>query len=359
MIKDTLIFMCTPDMHRLTARRAVNSVKSTDLRRAEFILLDNRFDPGFSHPVLMQDMLGFASRAGKNVVFLDDDVEIYDYDWLARLYAASTALGADIVGCTHTFEDGGVNHEGYFINPLGVSEPITDFAYAHENIRDGAVYVPTLCSAVMLVVNPDRYYFDTGFKKYQHDLDICMQAWQNGYKTACVLTLRVMHNLGYTAAANPNFSGIYYGDAAYLAKKWAAFIPGMSDIPELSQYRGFGQNSTWDKFYNNATRVRHIDKDKAREMFRRVAEDCYNEKYRAGAFYHLYQLEGGASHLEACLRANPCHNAAREALMQSSKSPESPISGGVPDPALKHCALNRDCRTCLNKADRRMSILRF
>ncbi|MBF0566004.1 MAG: hypothetical protein HQK89_12250 [Nitrospirae bacterium] len=339
-ICDTIIVMCSPNVNLLTARRAVNSIKSTDLSRAELYVIDNNYDDSFSHPVVMNDCLRLAASLGKNAIFLDDDVEIYDYGWIARLYEASDKLGADIVGCTHVFEDGEINHQGYCVDEWGVSEPITDFMHKPETIAGGAVYVPTLCSAVMLVKNCGDYVFDTSFRKYQQDLDICIQAWSRGKKVACVLSLEAIHHQGYTAASNPGFSSIYYEDCARLAVKWGDYLKEFQRIADLEQYASFNSKMGWSQFYNKATRMKYIDQNRALPMFRQIAAHCFNRRLRAGSYFHLYQIEKERSHLENCLRANPCHKMAAEYLKELSPHDAAFLS---------NCGLSYNCRKCVLK----------
>ncbi|KJR41169.1 glycosyl transferase family protein [Candidatus Magnetoovum chiemensis] len=347
--KDTIIFICTPNMHHLVARRAINSIKATNLNRAHLIISDNQYDGSFSHPYMMEKYLRYAQKQNMAVIFLDDDVEINCYNWIDLLHEASQISDADIVGCTHIFENGEVNHEGYFIYPDGMSEPLMDFIFEREAINKGAVYVPTLCSALMFIKNPADYYFDLKYKKYQHDLDICMQAWQKNRKVASLLNLRIMHHLGYTAASNPNFSSTYYADSAYFAQKWADFIPEMLNIQQLKQYEVFNQSHTWNMYYKRAARVKHINKSEAAKMFNNIAENCYNEKVKSGALFHLYSIDGDYRHLENCLKYNPCHAAARKLLDEQGRL----------SPSLKKCNLSLDCRFCLNKNDKKMHILRL
>jgi len=341
MKKDTIILMCSPNIYHLNAQRAINSVKTTDLRRAELIVVDNQYDPNFSHTIIMDKMLQFAAKEGKNIIYLDDDVEIYDYDWIDHLYNAADRLEADIVGCAHIFENGAVNHEGYYIDLDGASEFIINFRHKPGEVISGAVYVPTLCSAVMLVRDCGSFHFDDKYKKYQQDLDICMQAWQMGKKVACVLGLRVFHQSGYTAGSSPNFGSIYGEDAAYLAKKWSDFIPAMLDIPELRQYKTFGQKQqTWLGYYKVAgLKLRNNKKEEAIKMYRHIAKDCYNQKIRSGACFHLYLLEKKESYLKECLKANPCHGGARRYLQE--------LTGNVHP---RQCKLALDCRICYLKA---------
>lgn len=254
MAKDTLLVMCSPDINRLNARRAINSVKTTDLSRAELCVIDNAFDNTFNHSVVMNDMLRHAARSGRNLVILDDDVEIHRRDWLDRLYEAGDTMGADVVGCTHTDDAGRVNHTGELINDDGLSEPIIDFMFDPRYVKDGATCVPTLCSAILLVRHCERYSVDVQFKKYKQDLDLCMQAWAQGGRAAIALDLRLIHNRGVTGERNPNFARLLSEDSALFAKKWLPFIDTLYSHPELQQFRNRSIENNWCRYLMRAAR---------------------------------------------------------------------------------------------------------
>ncbi|MBF0317847.1 MAG: hypothetical protein HQL04_06695 [Nitrospirae bacterium] len=336
-MKDTIIVMCCPDVRRLITRRAIRSVKSSDLKRAEFFVIDNNYDGGFNHPTIMNRMLGYCADRGMSAVFLDDDVEILQPDWLERLYEVSENLGADIVGCRHVFESGKPNHDGIWIDADAISHLWADFVMDYDEIIDNSIYVPTLCSAVLMVKNCKDYHFDTHYKKYQQDLDICMQAWQKGRRVASALDLKVIHNYRYYIKKTPAVFSTFLHDQAYFARKWGDFIPAFLEIKELRQFKHFKDNNTWHIFYNLATQFELIDKDRAAEMFKKITMACYNEQFLSGAYYHLYGLEGNTEYLQKCLTLNPCHRAAKRLLTEKL--------GQLP-PDAGNCHHRRNCRVC-------------
>ncbi|MBF0344887.1 MAG: hypothetical protein HQL06_11730 [Nitrospirae bacterium] len=335
--KDTLIVMCSPNLRLVSAKRAVGSLKATDLRRAELILLDNCYDKGFSHPIILNKMLKIAVRRHKNVIFLDDDIEVYDYHWIDRLYDVSTKLNASVIGCVNIFEDGEINNAGHFVDSDGVYESMCDFMHDHIDIFNNAVYVPTVCSAVMLVKNCDSFYFDTRYLKETHDLDLCIQAWYTGKRVACALDLKIVHHHSYVAQNNPDYNSVYYHDCSHFSKKWSDFLPYLLNVPQLKQYKRYGQRQTWTHYYFRATRMKLIDKQRAIEMFTRITTDCYNERTRANAYYHLYQIEGNHTLLEQCLQANPCHKTAAEQLVRLTGAEYRPLS---------NCKYKFNCKRC-------------
>ncbi len=342
--------MCCPDVRRLITKRAIRSVKASNLQRAEFIVIDNNYDSGFNHPTVMNRMLSYCAERDMSVIFLDDDVEILDADWIDRLYEVSDNMRADIVGCRHIFESGEPNHDGIWIDRDGISHLWADTVIDCDKIIDNSIYVPTLCSAVLMVRNCNVYHFDTNYKKYQQDLDICMQAWQLTMgavpraegrvvkgKVACALDLMVIHNYRYYIKKTAAVFSTFLHDQAYFARKWAAFIPEFHEIEELLHFKNFNQNIGWHAFYNTATQFELIDKEKAIEMFKKVTRGCYNGQFVSGAYYHLYGLEGRVEYLQKCLSINPCHKAARRLL--------SELTPGELPPAYE-CNYRRNCKHC-------------
>jgi hypothetical protein len=333
MKKDTLIVFCSPDIHRLVARRSLGSIKSTNLQRAELHIFDNRFDEDFRHPIVMERTLRMAQRCGMNILFLDDDVEIYRYDWIDRLYEVSKDLDADIVSCIQSGDHGRINSAGEFLYSNGTTAAIYDFCHDKESVINKAVYAPVLCSAIMLIKNPHLYYMDSEFKKYKQDLDICMQAWDQGRKVGLALDMDLIHNRGFTGDQNPSYQSIFATDAAYFAHKWKDKLERIRNLPELVQYTDQIRKS-WTQIYNYATNNLLINPEESKAIYQDVIERCYIPRWVAGAHYHLYRITGDILHLRECNRVNPCHGAARKKL---SDLGEKPRNG---------CSFANDCRTC-------------
>jgi hypothetical protein len=334
MKKDTILCMCSPDIDRLAARRAINSVKATDLSRAELIVIDNACDSTFNHSVVMNDMVRHAERTGRNLVILDDDVEIHRYDWLDRLYAAGDDLDADIVGCVLTHDNGHANHYGEFVDDDGLTQSIFEFQHDPRYVVNRATYVPTLCSAVLLIRECHRYHVDVGYQKYKQDLDLCMQAWQQGRRVAIALDLRLMHIRGMIGDRSPNYARIFSEDSARFAQKWAGFVADLHTRPGLAQYRKGRTPAPWQDLLVRAARYRYFDIDAARAIYERVVAECFDPPLVATAHFHLYGLTDNVDHLVRCNQINPCHQAARQKLEAAALVPS------------RHCDHNLDCRGC-------------
>ncbi len=338
MPKPYLIVMCSPDRDRFTTRRAMGSIKATDLSKAEFWLIDNNYNTGFSHPIVMNRALEVAAKRDQSVIFLDDDIEITTYDWIDQLEKATQATGADIASCRHVWDNGETNHEGYWIDQSGMVAPIIGAQHHYAPNHAGAAYVPSLCSALMLVHNPKHYHFDTGYLKYQQDLDICLQAWEQDKPVICLLDLKIMHHAGSTGERHENFVQRLQADSVFFANKWRHLLPTLMDRPELSHLRDYQPGSNyWRNLYRKASLLKSVDREAAQAVFADIARNCFDESMRSGANYHLYTLTEDLSALSSCLALNPCHRAAREILRE--KTPNSTADH-------KACTHGFDCAHC-------------
>ncbi|MBF0591291.1 MAG: hypothetical protein HQL02_04310 [Nitrospirae bacterium] len=323
-MKDTIVVMCCPSVGRIFTQRAIGAVKESDLSRADLIVMDNNHDERFHYPGVVGDMLRLAAQSGKNLILVEDDTEINDYHWIDRLYEVSQRLEADIVGCVHTYENGLINHEGVWIDDDLTIWTHTDTMTDPQEVIDNAVYVPGLCGAVMLIKNCASYCsdrslqslgVDTNYKRYHHDVDICLQAWQRGSRVACALDLKVIHHLMYYKYRDPSYVERYNEDSAYFARKWSSYIPELTEIPQLRRYgKGLCKDTRWSDFFHRAMRLKTFNKESAVDMFNRIVSGCINERYVAESYFQLFLLEADIQHLENCLVSNPCHWLARQHL---------------------------------------------
>ncbi len=338
MPKPYLIVMCSPDRDRFSTRRALGSIKATDLSQAELWLIDNNYDTGFSHPDVMNRALQVAASRGQSLIFLDDDIEITTYDWIGRLEKAAEDGGADIVGCRHVWADGNTNHEGYWIDETGIVAPIVGAQHRFCDGTQAVAYVPSLCGAVMLVRNPGAYAFDTGFLKYQQDLDICLQSWAADKPVVCLLDLKVMHHAGSTGEMHANFAQRLQTDSVYFANKWQSFLPRLYERPELTHLRDYSPGfHYWRNEYRKASLMKSSNCETA-EALSRIAQHCYDEQMRSGANYHIFSLTDDLEPLRRCLALNPCHQVARAKLSAQARDDVAHY---------KSCTHGHDCSQCV------------
>ena len=310
-MKEVVIALCTPDLNRPMARRAIEAVRATDLRRAELMILDNAYDAHFHHPTVMQEMLVYAS--GRPVIFMDDDAVVRQTDWIDRLFDTATLAQAAVVGCVHTAPSGEINHTGMLVYSDGTT------TQARESARSGQpfIYAPSVSSAVVLVMNNRGLEFDRQYEKYHHDTDIGIAAWHQGQKVACALGLEVMHVQADYASRVSDVAALFARDLERFRAKWGGYITsGLYARSELASWKPLAEAPNWDGVYNEASRAKSTDPSAAREQFASLIERCPNAWHRAGAHYHLYTLDGRREHLEKCVAENPRHLKAAELLRE-------------------------------------------
>jgi GT2 family glycosyltransferase len=311
-MKEALVVLCTPDMNRPTARRAIDRLKATDLARVEVYVLDNAWDRHFRHARTMQEMLVYAG--GRPVIFLDDDVFVDDRAWVDKLFAAASATGASVTGCVHTFPGGEINHTGILVHTDGTTEMLRTFQAGDS---DSAAFCPAVSSALVLVKDSSALAFDVQYEKYQHDVDICLRAWARDAAVVCARDLTVVHVQADYMASRPEFREVLARDVERFRHTWRTFAADrLYSRPELGAYRALAAGKNWECEYNAASRLKQGDPAAAVAAFQRLTIDCPMPWLRAGAFFQLFGLEQRPEHLRSCLALNPHHNKAAQLLRE-------------------------------------------
>lgn len=301
-----LIAICTPDSFRPSAKALISDLKKTNLACTDLLILDNCYESGFRHAEAMNAALNYAQDQW--VFFLDDDVRIRQSNWIQELISASDSTGAEVIGCIHSHTSGEVNHAGAIVHIDGSTELL-------RVASDTPCFATAVSSAVVGVRPGTELRFDTQFEKYQHDLDLCLDAWRRGLKVALTPSLCVVHEMaGYYSTLEPPAIA-YQRDAAIFKKKWADFISEkLYQISELAGLAELARSPNWEVVYNQASALRATDPAAASVAFRQLISVCPVVHFRAGAHYHLFHLEGKKEHLITCLELNPSHAKAREFL---------------------------------------------
>jgi hypothetical protein len=304
-MKKVVVAICTPDISRKVAANCIERLKATDLSLAELLVCDNCADSDFSHPLTMNNLLAYAGS--RPIVFVDDDVYIDEPDWLSIMLGGAGRYDAAIVGCVHTFESGEVNHVGAMIYRDGTTRMLRELLPGCSK-----PYVPALSSALMLVMEPSRYGFDTGFDKYHHDTDICLQAWRKGSTVVCLPELVITHLQGNSASEVIDVREVFAKDATYLMRKWNDFAA--SDLfarEELEPFAAMASETNWEHRYTTATLQINRSPGNAIEALTSLAAECPLNWLAGSANYHLFRLIGGAQHLKKCLELYPEHHQAK------------------------------------------------
>lgn len=307
-MKDIVILLCTPDMYRPVAGRCIEFLKKTNLARAELIIADNAYDRHFKHAGVMGSFIEYAGH--RPIIFIDDDVLIKDYEWISKLLKIADQTDSPLVGCLHEYESGEINHSGIVVHMDGTPELIR-----MEPDEVQYSFRPAVSSALILLNDPVAVQFDLAYKKYQHDVDICLQIWSRGGKVVCSHDLRVIHHLTEYTSTLPQAKRLFEDDTNCFSKKWSDFVKSeLYKKEDLSYLKDMAKGRNWTIYYNEGSRVEENDPGVAGAIFKNIIEECPFHWLKAGASFHLYGLDNNIAHLKNCLRFNPKHKKAGEIL---------------------------------------------
>lgn len=189
---------------------ALDSLTKTDYPNIEIVVVfDRNSDMELQHEVgqlllgrphrLVQDNrrfnysqacnLGAAQASGEVLVFLNDDTEIVNRDWLDRLvmYATHPQIGA--VGVKLLYEDGRLQHTGVWAREGHVSHRYSGFDASHNGVR-GSLIVQLNCSAVTAAcMAVERFKFEhvggfcTDLPLAFNDVDLCFKLQMAGFRS--------------------------------------------------------------------------------------------------------------------------------------------------------------------------------
>ena len=184
--------------------------------------------------------LAAAKAAGEYLLFLNDDIEIADPDWLEALLAEAQRPEVGVVGPRLLYPDRRVQHAGMFLAALGQGRHA--FRYAAED--DPGYFGLSLTQRNVIAVTgaclmTRRETFDAlgGFNEVHgiinNDVDYCLRAWQEGLVNVYTPHVTLIHHEMISRAA---LDDEY--DAAVFEGKWRdVFVAGDPFFhPNLSKH---------------------------------------------------------------------------------------------------------------------------
>src|SRR5216683_1295893 len=184
--------------------------------------------------------LAAAAATGEYLLFLNDDIEITDPEWLDALLAEAQRPEVGVVGPRLLYPDRRVQHAGMFLADLGQGRHA--FRYAAED--DPGYFGLSLTQRNVIAVTgacllTRRETFDAlgGFNEshgiINNDVDYCLRAWQSGLFNIYVPHAELIHHEMISRAA---LDDEY--DAAVFESRWRqVFVAGDPFFhPHLSKH---------------------------------------------------------------------------------------------------------------------------
>ena len=171
-----------------------------------------------------------GSADGEVLVFLNNDMEVIEEDWLRELVSHALRPHVGPVGTKLLFPDDYIQHAGMIMGIGGVAGHA--FKYLHrENLghigRGGIIQnysaVTAACMAIRKSVFEELGGFDAeNLGTAYNDADLCLRAWQLGYRTVYTPHALMYHHESASRGLENNSAKKerWQKEAEFLAKKW-------------------------------------------------------------------------------------------------------------------------------------------
>ena len=181
--------------------------------------------------------LGARVSTGEHLVFLNNDTEVLQADWLRRLqlYFEDEAVGA--VGPVLLYPDRTVQHAGVVLGARGTADHAMRRFPAHVDGYAGSLSAAREVSAVTgaCLMTPRRLFsalggFSTDYARHYQDVDLCLRMRARGLSIVCASRPTLIHHESLTRAAE----GYDFGDRALLIDRWYDQIT--ADDPYFSRW---------------------------------------------------------------------------------------------------------------------------
>jgi GT2 family glycosyltransferase len=144
-----------------------------------------------------------------DVVLINNDIEILQDDWLARLRDAVHADPArGVAGCRMRFPDGRLLHAGVFM-PLHTFHGFQIGSnQADIGQYPGTAEVESVVGACLYIRSEARKavgLLSEDYESYFEDTDYCLRARKAGFKVVCVNDVCVLHHVGSSTRERPAY----------------------------------------------------------------------------------------------------------------------------------------------------------
>lgn len=172
--------------------------------------------------------IGAANSSGSYLLFLNDDIEVLDPDWLQLLISEAERKEVGAVGPQLLYPDGKVQHAGIFFahGSMGGGRHAFRFAESDDPGYFGLALSQRNVSSVTgacLMSRRDVYDAVNGFNEahdvVNNDVDYCLRVWRAGYQVVYTPHTRLVHHeLASRAEMKDDF------DRSGFIAEWRDFI---------------------------------------------------------------------------------------------------------------------------------------
>jgi ADP-heptose:LPS heptosyltransferase/GT2 family glycosyltransferase len=244
-----LVAACIESLRRLTAYRdyeivCIENIAPADAkwrrwlaRRADRVI-STREDFNWAR----FNNLAANEARGEYLLFLNDDIEVTDPDWLQAMLEEAQRPEVGAVGARLLYPDGRVQHAGMFLAAMGQARHAFRYAAGDDPgyfglalTRRDVIAVTGAC----LLTRRDTFEALGGFDEAQaivnNDLDYCLRAWRSGRVNLYTPFAALTHHEAASRAALPDDY-----DALSFDRKWRDLF--LAGDPYFSQHLSKGED---------------------------------------------------------------------------------------------------------------------
>lgn len=224
-----MIETCIASLRRLTAYRdyeivCIENIPPADRKWLEWLSRNADRVISTQEPFNWSrfNNLAAAAARGDYLLFLNDDIEIDDPDWLGALVAEAQRPEVAVVGPRLLYPDRRVQHAGMFLAAPGQARHAFRYAAEDEAGYFGLALTQRNVIAVTgacLMTRRDTFEALGGFNEthsiVNNDLDYCLRAWQSGQLIVYTPHVTLIH---HEAISRAGLDDVY--DEAAFDDKW-------------------------------------------------------------------------------------------------------------------------------------------
>jgi GT2 family glycosyltransferase len=152
--------------------------------------------------------LGAREANGKLLLFLNNDTEVLEPDWLEEMIRWTQVPGVGVVGCKLLYEDGRIQHAGVTLGLngtcahlfSGAGEENTAGPFGSADQYRNLIAVTGACQLLPRDVYEHVGGFDERYSLIFSDVDICLRAREAGYRVVYTPFARLVHHEGSSRA---------------------------------------------------------------------------------------------------------------------------------------------------------------
>ncbi|MCA0401786.1 MAG: glycosyltransferase family 2 protein [Proteobacteria bacterium] len=171
---------------------------------------------------------GFLSSSGDVVVFLNNDTEILEPDWLEKLASLARNANVGAVGARLLYPSGRVQHGNMTLGLGGRADHFEIGALRSDAGVFGRASIPHLVSAVTgacLALERAKFEAVGGFDALNlpvdlSDVDLCLRLREKGWHSALAGNVEIIHKESATRGRRSDTSTLHLEERRYFLNRW-------------------------------------------------------------------------------------------------------------------------------------------